>query len=217
VTAAGLGTALLVVTFASIPGCAVWAKLLRGRDPRGLVVTTIYQGAPATAVRGRDNFVPAAVFLGIVAAALASAALLAWPTEKALTVLLLGIATYFGLGAWLFATGRVGDATVWFTRNGLVQRANGLEQSMRWDDIVDMRLQWDGVELDSSAPIKAHRYAPRAWVGRSRSVDPMMKLLMGNLPALHLLSAIERWATDEFARLEIGTPEALERLLGTRV
>jgi hypothetical protein len=217
VTDTELGTVLILVWLASIPVCAIWAKLLRGRDPRSLVGTTTYQGGPATAVRGRDNFVPATVFCGYFAALFALLALGSWSDSKAGAIVFLVPATYIGIGSWLIGSGRVGDGTVWFTRDGLTQRANGLEQSMRWDDMVHMRLEWDGVELDSSASIKARRYAPRAWVGRARSVDPTMKLLMGNLPRVHLVAAIERWATDDFARLEIGTPEAFERLLGTRV
>jgi hypothetical protein len=217
VTADNVGTVLVLVWFAFIPGCALWAKRLRGRDPRSLVVTTMYQGVPATAVRGRDNLVPATVFLSVFAAPFMLVGLFAlWSTEKGLVVLL-GPGLYFGIAAWLIGSGRVGDGTVWFTHDGLTQRVHGLEQGMRWDDLVAMRLEWDGVELDSSAHIKAHRYAPRAWVGRARSVDPMMKLVMGNLPRVYLVQAIDRWVTDEFARLEIGTPEALERLLGTRV
>jgi hypothetical protein len=204
----------LLAWFAFIPGCAVWAKLLRGRDPRSLVVTTTYQGDPATAVRGLDNFVPAAVFCGAFAVPLMLAGLFAWSAGMGF-LLVPGMCC--GIATWLFATGRVGDGTLWLTRDGLTQRANGLEQSICWDDMVAMRAEWDGIELDSSASIKVHRYAPRAWVGRARSVDPTLKLLMGNLPPLYLPSAIHRWVTDEFARLEIGTPEAVQRLLGPRV
>jgi hypothetical protein len=217
VTAAENGLVFLIGWFASFIGWAVWAKLLRRREPRGLVITTMYQGAPATAVRGLENFVPTAVPCGALAASFAWGGLLAWSTERGQTVFGLGMATYFGIAAWLLGSGRVGDGTVWFTRDGLSQRAKGLEQSIRWDDLVAMRPERGGVELDSCAPIKAHRFASRAWVGRARSVDPTMKLLIGNLPRVHLVRAIDTWVTDGFARLEIGTPEAVERLLGPRV
>jgi hypothetical protein len=219
VTTADVVMPLMLVWFVLMACCGVWAKFLRGRDPRSLVLTTSYQGGPATAVRGRNNYVPTAVFRGITAGLLVVVALPDWSTDKDGTVMFLGIATYFAIGAWLFATGRVGDETVWFTRDGLHQRANGLEQGMRWGDVAHMRLRRDGVELvgSSSASIAAHRYAPRAWVGLARSVDPTMVVLMTNFSRdLHLAPALATWATDEYALMEIGRPEAVERLLGTR-
>jgi hypothetical protein len=219
VTTADVVLPLMVVWFVFMACCGVWAHRLRGRDPRSLVLTTSYESGPATAVRGRNNYVPTAVFRGGTAGLLVLAALPDWSTDKDGTVLILGIATYFAIGAWLFATGRVGDETVWFTRDGLHQRANGIEQSMRWGDVVHMGYARDGVVLfaSSSASITAHRYAPRAWVGLARSVDRTMKVLMTNIPGdLMVPAAMAMWATDEYALMEIGRPEAVERLLGTR-
>jgi hypothetical protein len=107
VTDTELGTVILV-WIASIPGCAIWAKLLRGRDPRSLVVSTTYQGDPATVVRGRDNFVPATVFCGCFAALFALLAVGSWSNSNGGAIVFLVPATYIGIGSWLIGSGRVG-------------------------------------------------------------------------------------------------------------
>lgn len=182
--------------------------------PPDLIRTLLVDGDVATVVRGRTTMGWAAWVGTATSLSALLGALVAWPSLLPV-VLLLAVAGYAGLGAWLCSTGALGDGSVILTRSGIRQRSNGVEQSARWNDLVVMRPHPEGLSLGSRGGVALLRTAPRGyWGAHDVAAQEFVLRLANQHPGIDFAGAILAWTEDLSARSEIGSPLAAERLLG---
>lgn len=206
--ALGWSLAALVILLISVGGASRWARRA-SRDPSGLVRTL--SAPPSTVVQSRFGLIPG----GFVAACLAI--WLGWVglanTSGTGLVLLLGVASYLAVAAVLLTSGRIGDRTIVLTQEGIRQRDSGLEQSVRWEDITHVAPTGEGLDLYASS-VALRRTAPRLWTGRDRRLDGAMRLQLGDVPrSIGILDALMTWIDEPWRRAEIGTEQAVGRLI----
>ncbi|RNL80996.1 hypothetical protein [Nocardioides marmorisolisilvae] len=213
---------LLASTLLALFAGSFWIKYQRrrGRDPRSLVVER-GGDSKATIVLAADNGLSARILTVMVAATSVSGAVDTWSAAPGWSFILLGFAGYVGLGFWVMQSGRSGHGTVWLTPHGVSQRAAGMEQWIRWGDVVNVYPYKAALVIESRAPHGQRRLAPRIVVGSRRGTHTplVMWVELQNIhPSLqdHLLRCIQRWAADETLRQEIGTESASAWLLGDK-
>ncbi|MFL6059695.1 MAG: hypothetical protein ACJ72E_00585 [Marmoricola sp.] len=211
--------ALFVTAIVSIFAGGSWAKYQRrpARDPRPLVQSVVDEGGRATVVRALDDGLSARVICCFVVATAVSGGIDLWSSSMDGALVLFVFAVYVTVAVWLIQTGRTGHGSVWLTTDGVRQRATGVEQWVRWDDVVRVLPSATAIVIESSSALNQRRSAPRAWVGRGRTTKTeAMSVELRNVHLalqIPLYDAIQVWAVDRGTREEIGTDAATRRLL----
>lgn len=216
-----LEMAVLAVGAAGVAAALARSSYLRrnSRDPRELIHIDASGSSPTTVIGGMDDYLGARIALAYFAALFLLAGIETWSSVMSTAIFMFGVALYLALGFWVVQTGRFGDGGVRLTAEGLVQHARGVEQRVRWDDIGEMITIRNGAVIDAGGKASFRRWVPRAWAGRwPASIEGTDTVWLRN-QNLHrrlrdpLIEAIGVWSTDEFARHEIGTEAATQRLL----
>ena len=160
---------------------------------------------------------PAALVWAVLGLAFAVGGALVWPTHRWVAVCILGVGAYLGAGAWLIGCGRVGDGAVILTQERISQRHSGVEESVPWSEVDNVRLTGLVFEFHARTGLERSQHAPRLWTrAKPRPSDTMSLLLVDQHPDVEVFGAVMRWVEDDFARHEIGTPEAVQKILVPR-
>jgi len=113
-------------------------------------------------------------------------------------------------------SGRVGYRTMVLTPERLTQRDAGVEQSVRWADITSVEPNQQGLDLLADA-VEVRRLVPALWTGRTRRPRQGVRVQLGDLhPHMDLTRSLLTWIDEPWRRAELGTPEAVDRLIGPR-
>jgi len=213
----GLVVVLVLTPIAALVASLTWGSHLRRTVAAGDLVrsVTLDDGKAATALVPPVGKVPATVLCFGFGLPMVVGGLLLLPSYAGLGVPVLLLGAYLLAAGFLVTSGRMGDGAIWFTVDGVTQHSRGLEQSVRWAEVDRVGKVRFGLGLHSAGGPRSRRSAPWLWTGRGRPGANLMTLLLDDIhPDLAAVySAVPRWATDEFARLEIGTAEASARLL----
>jgi len=134
----------------------------------------------------------------------------------------LGLAFFLPLAAWLalaayfIGSGRVGDRTIVLTPDSLTQRAAGVEQSVRWADITSVEPNKQGLDLLAD-DVEVRRLVPALWTGRTRRPRQGVRVQLGDLhPQMDFTRSLLTWIDEPWSRAELGTADAVDRLVGPR-
>jgi len=207
---------MVVGLIALVMAAGLWAGWARSssRDPHTLVVTTKVHGEAATIVRGRISLLPGAVVTGYLALFLLMLGLTVGSGLGLVPFLLL--VGWLALAAYFMGSGRVGYRTMVLTPERLTQRDAGVEQSVRWADITSVEPNQQGLDLLADA-VEVRRLVPALWTGRTRRPRQGVSVQLGDLhPHMDLTRSLLTWIDEPWRRAELGTPEAVDRLIGPR-
>jgi hypothetical protein len=184
------------------------------RDARSLVVTTAVEGRPATVVRARAGLLPGAAVLAYLALFVLVLGLTV--THDLGLAFFLPLAAWQALAAYFIGSGRVGDRTIVLAPDSLTQRAAGVEQSVRWADITSVEPNKQGLDLLAD-DVEVRRLVPALWTGRTRRPRQGVRVQLGDLhPQMDLTCGLLTWIDEPWSRGELGTADAVDRLVGPR-
>jgi hypothetical protein len=123
---------------------------------------------------------------------------------------------WLALAAYFLGSGRMGYRTMVLTSERLTQRDAGVEQSVRCADITAVKPNSGGMDL-LAQEVQVRRLVPALWTGRTSRPAGRVRVQLGDLhPRMEIIGSLLVWIDEPWRRAELGTDEAVNRLLGPR-